>query len=487
MLPSHPLNPQVQPKFRQMFKLHSLHSSVGQNILLTGTSCQHSCLSPPGSLLTLIDERHCATKEMSSFKTILPARGRRSDKKLPLASKSTSKSSQLHSGIPSGGEGPTTAATGGRGHGGSIRGSEVGSEPLTGGEEGGEDEEEAEEEDDDEEDEKKPKRKRKVKGKVAVIACSECRRTRSKCDGEVPNPCSRCRSRGFHCVYQPHTKIQKDDLLHGLTQEKALTASLSQRNHELSMILQVISSDGHLDEIVQRLRRKEEAKSIAAWLSSLPELQLSQRRKSLVSSDIEEIVRNLQQTYNVPVSVTHHSHHSSPPVSPSAPSEESPLSRPKWTRVTTNLDFLDHLVKLYLDCIHPSCMLFNEITFLQDYRTGGSSACSRPLLDAICAMACNLLDRKYLISEEDASNVADLHNAFLAEARASISLVNSQNLTTIQAMAIMYLIDLSNGKARSANTYLKCAAESLRSVEREENSVTADFELTRWGVCSLEM
>lgn len=245
---------------------------------------------------------------------------------------------------------------------------------------------------------------------------------------------------------------------------------MTQRNHELSTILQAISSSGgHLEEVIQRLQQKEDTKSIADWLSSLSDLHGVLQRNSSEFADTEEAIGNLGRIYRMRL----------------VDSTAEEMGRIRWTQVTGNVRFIDYLVRLYLTHVHPRCMLFNELTFVRAYRNGDRSACSKALLNAICAMACNTLSRRQLEAERDTSDLAHLQEAFFLEAKSLITPAELQDIIAVQAMAVMYLADLSRGKALSANAYLKCASECLRNLEPEVD-LSADFDLSRWGIHFLE-
>ena len=131
-------------------------------------------------------------------------------------------------------------------------------------------------------------------------------------------------------------------------------------------------------------------------------------------------------------------------------------------------------------------MLFSELDFKNSFKDSDISYCSAALVNALCAMGCTLL-----ASEERSDNAkrsridaATLRDAFMAEARDSLNSGNYHHLTSIQAFGVMYLVELSSGKARIAVGYLRSAVEYLQDANRTDQSEEV-AELTLWGIQTL--
>ena len=289
--------------------------------------------------------------------------------------------------------------------------------------------------------------------------------TTIQCNGNPPETCDRCRVRGYNCAYPPHTKLQKDDILHELAQARAWSQGLEQRNRDLSTILDIMARQASHPEITTRLLAGEDAGSILAWLSTHSEVTVPPQRAKGLDESVENAINNILYIHGI---------------------DSSTLAeqRPRWTSVTTNSAFLDHLVGLYLHNTEADFLLFRAETFMQSYMYGDSDICSSTLLNAICSMACKFLNTE-ILAPEDRANVTFIQSAFMKEAQSSINLGDSQNMAVIQAMTIMHLVDLSNAQARVASTWLKTAAEALQNLEAEMK-MTADFDLTRWTIHSLD-
>ena len=265
----------------------------------------------------------------------------------------------------------------------------------------------------------------------------------------------------MQCVYQPHTKIQKDEILSELDFERGQKEFLSKEFKESSIILDALTNDGHIDEIICRLQAKESIHSVATWLLTFPEIQ------SMEQSNIRDAVERIEQLY------VH-----------SKLSDKVQTPRIQWTSVSKSQAFINHLFQLYFGWVHPHCMLFSEVNFLDCYLSGDDSYCSSSLVNAICAMACNLLDRKQEESTLRASEIASLGAAFLREARSLISPSDVPRITTLQTFAVMFLVELSAGKARNAATYLRCAADNLEDLGNDGHKDEV-YEASRWGIYTL--
>ncbi|MCJ1353190.1 MAG: hypothetical protein MMC33_003175 [Icmadophila ericetorum] len=315
------------------------------------------------------------------------------------------------------------------------------------------------------------------------------------CDGERPDACTRCIARDSTCVYEPHTKTHKDDLLREIETMKAEQAglqdqhlelqginagleidkkSLQHREHVQSVILDILTNNGHDREIIRRLRSGDSLESVAEWLVSQPELHKHIRTLPESRQDLVDIVRRVEDLYN-------------------AYDPTSPLAEPSyhWTHVTKSTVLVHHLFKLYFTWVHPVHMLFSEADFLTSFQNNNTVYCSSALVNAVCAMACHLLDNplpsassKDLAQRTSYQDAMKLRDGFMVEARSHLLPGSYSQMTTIQAFAVMFLVELSLGKARSATAYLRCAADHLRKRQTSEQSDDA-VKLSYWGVHTL--
>lgn len=129
-----------------------------------------------------------------------------------------------------------------------------------------------------------------------------------------------------------------------------------------------------------------------------------------------------------------------------------------WTTVTTDERVFRHLFSLYFSWVHPVHTLFNEGLFVNSYQTNSDKHCSHALVNAICAMACQLHTRQG--NFKDHVDYDSLGNLFMDSAR-SLVRPEVEHLTTVQALTIMFLFDYSRSQGHRASTYLRIATGIL--------------------------
>lgn len=87
-----------------------------------------------------------------------------------------------------------------------------------------------------------PKKRAKI-----VSACAECRRKKTKCNGE--QPCRNCQKSAVHCIYP---SLQQDDKRNGPT--RAALESIEERLKNIEDMLRAVLSNQHtIDPTFQRL------------------------------------------------------------------------------------------------------------------------------------------------------------------------------------------------------------------------------------------
>jgi hypothetical protein len=127
-----------------------------------------------------------------------------------------------------------------------------------------------------------------------------------------------------------------------------------------------------------------------------------------------------------------------------------------WTYVTHNHTILDDLFQVYFAWIHPVCTLFSERHFAQSYKTQNHQHCSSLLVNAMCAMACHF----HTPSEDHDEEYDQLGTRFAEAFRADFDTAD-ESITTIQATAVMFLVDLAGGFGLRASSYLRLASEKI--------------------------
>jgi hypothetical protein len=167
----------------------------------------------------------------------------------------------------------------------------------------------------------------------------------------------------------------------------------------------------------------------------------------------------------------------------SAESEEpgpERLDEQRWTTVTTDEAFVDHLMWLYFTWVHPIHMLFSEHHFLEDYKKRNNTYCSPSLVNAICAMGCCFLVDEHGNNKE----VQKWGDRFARQVRMQVEREKEMTTTSAVVYAVLFLVELSAGQARKAYSHLRLAVESLREVDKVNWAADA-FEITSFGVHTL--
>lgn len=255
------------------------------------------------------------------------------------------------------------------------------------------------------------------------------------------------------------------------------TIDLEQRNKGLQetsdwqkTILDTIGSNGHDREIIMRLRAGESVHSIAEWLSQLDTLSKDLQQVPVSPGSLIDVVGRIERHYQEE-SLGNINRVGAPPIIP-------------WTKVSSSEILIGHLLELYFTWVHPFHMIFSELDFKQDFRMHIEVYCSTSLVNAICAMACHLLESEVVHEELRGVNVSTLCVTFMDEARANLNPDNFHHMTSIQTFAVMYLVDLGSGKAQNANKYLRTAVDSLKLNHGHQQSAEA-VELSAWGIYTL--
>jgi hypothetical protein len=98
-------------------------------------------------------------------------------------------------------------------------------------------------------------------------------------------------------------------------------------------------------------------------------------------------------------------------------------------------------------------------SFVDSYKRQLEIYCSSILVNAMCAMACHL----HSVTEADVVDFERLGGEFGDAVRASI-IAEDKSITTIQAFAVMFLVDCARANGLRASSYLKVATNNLASV-----------------------
>jgi hypothetical protein len=238
----------------------------------------------------------------------------------------------------------------------------------------------------------------------------------------------------FQCVYETHLRLAKDELLKKINQLKEHIKELHEEDHLTKQILRSLSSDEKVPEILDQLQNGFAYKTIAAWLdhSLMADFEappLLKSRLSISEASDHEVGR-LAPTPGM------------------------------WTSVSTDSATIDSLIELYFAYIHPVHTLLHKDRFLDSHARRSGEFCSSILVNALCAIACNL----HPTTGGGDIDFVKLSLEFSDTVKAEIN-SEDRTVTTIQAFAVMFLVDLSRSNALRAASYLKTASNLLATVE----------------------
>ena len=138
----------------------------------------------------------------------------------------------------------------------------------------------------------------------------------------------------------------------------------------------------------------------------------------------------------------------------------------RWTRVTEDNAFIEHLLSLYFCWEYPIFASLSETHFLEDFRAGRRRFCSSLLVNALLCLACVYTDKAE--ARIDPYNSDTSGDGFFEEAKWLLSIEGGPSLTTIQALGLMSLREASCGRD---STSLYYAAQSIRMAVKLELNV----------------
>ncbi|KAH8804914.1 hypothetical protein F5884DRAFT_678291 [Xylogone sp. PMI_703] len=294
-------------------------------------------------------------------------------------------------------------------------------------------------------------KRRRVPDSVTRNACLNCKKARAKCDGK--KPCKRCaaRAESSECVYEVHIKHAKEELIRQIKELKSKDAPMEQ-------ILQSLSADNKASEIIDRLKQGESYENIADWLGRAPKTSEETSPGSSLAPTFERDSSDHGMTGLI-------------------------SAVPNWTPVISDTSVLDHLFQLYFAWVHPVHTLFSEGHFVDSYKNQSNLYCSSVLVNAICAMACHL----HSVSETDDTDYEQLEADFTDAVRMQID-PQDKNITTTQALAVMFLLDCARAKCLRGSFYLELAKKHLTNIDEvsTEGFLTVLKETAR-GIRSLSV
>ncbi|KAF7899596.1 hypothetical protein EAF00_003932 [Botryotinia globosa] len=224
------------------------------------------------------------------------------------------------------------------------------------------------------------------------------------------NACNRCKLARSKC---------NGEIVESLKESHAI-------NRMAEWVFESLAAADDEREILDRIRNRDSIQDIAQWLGT--------------TVDVKEQLPTLQVIDNEVDGLE--------------------TSRFHWTAVTADKDILHRLFSLYFNWVHPSHSLFNEQHFVDSMQNNSNEPRSPLLFNAICTMACYL----HTVLEGDRANYKELGQRFADVVKNNID-AEDMSLMTIQAFAILFLIDSAQGYRTHASAYLEVPSNSLMNLE----------------------
>ncbi|KAL4902736.1 hypothetical protein BDW74DRAFT_169327 [Aspergillus multicolor] len=260
----------------------------------------------------------------------------------------------------------------------------------------------------------------------ATTACSYCRRQKIKCSGQ--QPCYQCVANDVECTLDPTTDQRRT------TDLKRKLVDLEENNDLLRRLLRT-------------LRHKNAYPTVGEIKSFMNGTMTRQRVDK--TPELLEVYEEVDRLHRIPVTAkdtnwaldTNRLCHTPVYSVPAHP----------WTAITTDDEFVSHLVSAWF-CWHHS--LFDWIDrdlFLQDMKSGklGSTFCSPFVVNAMLADACRLLE-----AEED-----------------------QITLSYVYGMGTMFSSTAHIGKDRLGWWYLVRASEAFRMLKARQDEMFAGVDV----------
>jgi hypothetical protein len=238
--------------------------------------------------------------------------------------------------------------------------------------------------------------------------------------------------------------------------------TLGEKYDWIEQIMLALKNDDRGTEIIRKLKRGESHRSIVEWLGrpmTRSTQNLSPASDVQLVQAIEDYRRRLIENHD-------------------------PCY---WTNVTSDGSLITHLISLYMTWIHPAHMLIDQTNLLTSFRDCQDTHCSPALVNAICALSCQLLHNGWDDDENIKGSIDSLGVKFMNEVRSLMNLADPVSMTSCQTYAIMFLVELGLGKSQAASSHLRLAVEILavRQPMFEEKPFSDSEEVASWGILSL--
>ncbi|TLD26861.1 hypothetical protein PspLS_04755 [Pyricularia sp. CBS 133598] len=318
------------------------------------------------------------------------------------------------------------------------------------------------------------------KRRCVSTACIACRKRKSKCDGANPS-CAACASvYGTECVYDPNSDHRRK----GVYKEKI--DSMKAQGSTLQILIEAIlnAAEDDVPNIVKRIRTCDSLDAVADALAkeertavAKEEDDFSSRMDDEYTTDVPTegerdlarkmgelrlengLVRFIGGTSHLIYTGDPQESHRRPETEGLALETMDPLTT--WTRVTTDTHLIIHLLNMYFNWHYPYFTAMSKKLFYRDLLEGKprspptrTTYCSSLLVNAILALACHFTSVPGAYALPGDSGTKGDH--FFAEAKRLIvenGEYEQPRLTTVQALAIMSVIEAGNGREAKGWVY----------------------------------
>jgi len=207
---------------------------------------------------------------------------------------------------------------------------------------------------------------------------------------------------------------------------------LRAKDHLTEQIIQALSSDGKVPEIIERLKNDETYEAIVEWLGRSPVVEETVSPRESQHSTFEASDHEMDGSISTAF---------------------------RWTSVTLDVAAFHHLFQLYFAWVHPVHTLFSEGHFVESYQHQSANYCSPLLVNAICALACHL----HSAADTDEVDYEHLGTDFSDAVKAELD-PDDTSITSIQAFAVMFLVECSHANGLRAASYLRIATDNISRV-----------------------
>jgi Fungal specific transcription factor domain len=255
---------------------------------------------------------------------------------------------------------------------------------------------------------------------------------RLQCDGEKP-ACESCSIvYKTHCAYDIDSDHRRKGAL------KRDIRQLEEENEKRDIILDALrkGTEADVDDIIQLIRSDESYDSIIETIKRMP-IKPAPKPEASPTLEGELAAFTGKPSLKRACDNRHYGHTSNLALAGS--DDELPLVAVDhigtWTKVTSDVDLIKHLLSLYFTWSHPIYLLFSEEVFFYALNNKKLKWCSPMLVNACLALGSNYSDRPE--ARADINDPATVGDHFFAEAKRLLNEDDRSCLTTIQALGVM--------------------------------------------------